>query len=107
MSTNLKKLQAILDKIFAQLPKSPKGGKPIRYSHSSFVLFFMVVLYKRIFGFKTMAKYASVHYSTFGFPQAPDRKTIRLRFIDLPKLLMFAIPHLAIESMKYAYNILQ
>ncbi len=105
MSTNLEKLQVILDKVFAQLPVNPKGGKPLRYSHSCFVLFFMVVLYKRIFAFKTMAKYARVHYATFGFPQAPDRTTIRRRFIALPELLMFAIPHLAIESLKYAYSI--
>ncbi len=104
MSTKLETLHGILDKIFAQLPSSPKGGKPMTYSHSSFVLFFMVVLYKRIFAFKTMTKYAKVHYAVFGFKQAPDRKTIRRRFFALPKILMFAIPHLAIHSMKYAYN---
>ena len=105
MSTKLEILRGILDKVFAQLPVNAKGGKPYKYAHSSFVLFFIVVLYKRIFSFKTMAKYAKVHYSTFGFEQAPDRRTIKRRFEELPKILMFAIPHLAIESLTYSYSI--
>ena len=104
MSTKLIFLIGLLDKVFAQLPKSEKGGKPLKYSHSVFIVFFMVVLYKRMFGFKTMEKYAKVHYTTFGFSNAPSRKTIRRRFLELPKVLAFALPHLAIESLKYCYD---
>jgi hypothetical protein len=64
----------------------------------------MVVLYKRIFRFKTMEKYAKANYAIFGFPNPPGRRTIRRRFLELPKILAFAIPHLAIESLKYSYD---
>jgi Transposase DDE domain len=107
MSTKLVILIGLLDKVFAQLPKSKKGGKPLKYSHSVFIVFFMVVLYKRIFHFKTMEKYAEANYVVFGFPNAPSRKTIRRRFLELPKILAYAIPHLAIESLKYSYDIFQ
>jgi Transposase DDE domain len=104
MSTKLIFLIGLLDKVFAKLPKNKKGGKPLKYSHSVFIVFFMVVLYKRIFRFQTMQKYAKVNYADFGFPDAPSRKTIRRRFLELPKILAFAIPHLAIESLKYGYD---
>lgn len=73
MSTKLVILIGLLDKVFAQLPKSKNGGKPLKYSHSVFIVFFMVVLYKRIFRFKTMEKYAEANYAVFGFPNAPSR----------------------------------
>ena len=60
MSTNLIILIDLLDKVFIQLPKSKKGGKPLKYGHFIFIVFFIVVLYKRIFRFKTMEKYAKV-----------------------------------------------
>lgn len=104
MSTKLIFLIGLLDKVFARLPKNEKGGKPLKYSHSVFIVFFMVVLYKRIFRFKTMEKYAKLNYAIFGFPNPPSRKTIRRRFLELPKILAFAIPHLAIESLKYSYD---
>lgn len=104
MSTKLAFLVALLAKVFDKLPKSSKGGKPLTHSHASFVVFFMVVFYKRIFRFQTMEKYAKVHYATFGFTRAPNRSTIRRRFLALPQLLGFAIPHLAIESLKYSYE---
>ena len=105
MSTKLIILIGLLDKVFARLPKNAKGGKPLKYSHSVFIVFFMVVLYKRIFRFQTMEKYAKVNYVVFGFPNPPSRKTIRRRFLELPQILAFAIPHLAIESLKYSYDI--
>jgi hypothetical protein len=107
MSTKLVILISLLDKVFAIYPKSNKGGKPLKYSHSSFIVFFMVVSYKRMFRFKTMEKYAKINYAVFSFPDAPSRKTIRRRFLDLPKLLAFVIPHLAIESLKYSYETFQ
>jgi Transposase DDE domain len=107
MSTKLIILMSLLDKVFALYPKSNKGGKPLKYSHSSFIVFFMVVLYKRMFRFKTMEKYAKINFAIFGFSNAPSRKTIRRRFLDLPQVLAFAIPHLAIEGLKYSYEIFQ
>jgi Transposase DDE domain len=104
MSTKLIILIGLLDKVFVRLPKNEKGGKPLKYSHSVFIVFFMVVLYKRIFRFQTMEKYAKLNYAVFGFPNPPNRKTIRRRFLGLPKILAFAIPHLAIESLKYSYD---
>lgn len=95
MSTKLEKLLELLNKIFATAPKNPKGGKPETYSKASFVLFFMIVLYKRIHAFKAMEKYAKVHFTKFGFPKAPSRKTIRRRFLELPKVLQFLMPRIA------------
>jgi hypothetical protein len=103
MSTKLIFLIGLLDKVFAKLPKNKKGGKPLKYSHSVFIVFFMVMLYKRMFRFKTMHKYLQVNYADFNFPDVPSRKTIRRRFLELPQVLAFAIPHLAIESLKYSY----
>jgi Transposase DDE domain len=105
MSTKLIILIGLLDKVFTHLPKNEKGGKPLKYSHSVFIVFFMVMLYKRIFRFQTMEKYAKVNYAVFGFSNPPSRKTIRRRFLELPKILAFAIPHLAIESLKYSHDI--
>lgn len=34
-----------------------------------------------------------------------SRKTVRRRFLELPKILAFTIPHIAIESLKYSYDI--
>jgi Transposase DDE domain len=79
------------------MPKNPKGGKPHIYTHASFVLFFVVVLYKRIYTFKGMEKFARAHFKLFGFPSVPSRKTIRRRFIELPEVLQFLIPHIAIQ----------
>lgn len=76
----------------------------MKYSHASFIFFFGVVFYKRIYAFKTMAKYAKVHYRTFGFASAPDRKTIRRRFQSLPNLLVYAIAHIAIHMSKKAFS---
>jgi hypothetical protein len=107
MSTKLQAFGEVLDSIFVHYPRNSKGGKPLTYAHSSFVLFFIVVFYKRIFAFKAMEKYAQSHFSDFGFPKAPDRKTIRLRFWALPELLHFAIPKLAIKSLEWGYSTFQ
>jgi hypothetical protein len=104
MSTNLKFFAELLDKVFSDMPVNAKGGKPVTYTHTSFVLFFMVVLYKRIFAFKSMHKYAKVHYANFGFTQIPSRRTIKRRFVQLPQILLYAIPRLAKESLKYCYK---
>jgi len=75
--------------------KRPKGGARNTYKHASFILFFISVFLKRIFAFKSMAKYAKIHYAKYYFPKAPCRKTIRLRLIKMPKVIMYLMPYIA------------
>ncbi len=56
---------------------------------------------KGIHRFKAMADYAAVHYERFGFPSAPSRKTLRRRFLALPKWLSFWMPVLAQEALVF------
>jgi hypothetical protein len=71
MSTKLAYFLEFLRQVFSQMPKNPKGGKPHIYTHASFVLFFVVVLYKRIYTFKGMEKFARAHFSYLVFQVCP------------------------------------
>lgn len=104
MSTKLEFFLEFLSTVFSRMPKNTKGGKPHIYTHASFVLFFVVVLYKRIYTFKGMEKFAKVHFKIFGFPCAPSRKTIRRRFTELPEVLQFLIPHIAIQCKQLSFS---
>jgi len=95
MSAKLQFFLEILNSIFALFPKNPKGGRNVTHSYASFVLFFMIMFYKRIHNYQTMEKYLAVHYKCFGFSRAPSRKTIRTRFNQLPRILQFLIPNFA------------
>ena len=97
MSTNLAYLLLFVQQCMNRLEQKVGRGRPIVYSHSSMVLFFMVMMLKKKYGFKTMEKYAQEHYAVFGFPSAPDRKTIRRRFLDLPRVLHQLMPQIAKE----------
>lgn len=77
----------------------PQGGALKRYSHRSFILFFISVFLQRKFAFKTMATYAHRHYRRYYFPQAPSRKTIRRRFRQLPKVIIYLMPAIAKHCM--------
>ena len=104
MSTKLENFLVFLNKIFATASKNPKGGKPETYSKASFVLFFMVVMYKRIHAFKTMEKYAKVHFEKFGFPKPPSRKTIRRRFLGISPVLHFLMPQIATQCKELDFS---
>lgn len=104
MSTKLSFFLQFLTCIFNQRHKNPKGGKPQTYSDASFLLFFMVVLYKRIYTFQTMEKFCKVHFASFGFIKAPSRKTIRRRFLALPSVLQFAMPRIAEQCKKLNFT---
>lgn len=80
------------------------------YSESSMLLFFLVVLIKKKYGFKTMEAYAKEHYSSFGWQQAPSRPTIRRRFQQMPQILKWLIPEIALygseldERFRYTFG---
>ena len=95
MSTKLEFLHDFLTRIFATEAKNPKGGKPFTHSKASFVLFFVIMFYKRIYAFRTMEKYCVIHFKEFGFREAPCRRTIKRRFVALPTILQFLIPQIA------------
>jgi hypothetical protein len=105
MSTKLPLFLNVLTTLFALFPKNPKGGKPLTHSHSSFVLFFLVMFLKRIHEYQTMEKYLKVHFKAFGFPSAPSRKTIQRRFDKLSILLDFLIPKFADYCSKLDYSL--
>lgn len=77
------------------MDKQPKRGKPLTYSSMSFVLFFMLMLLKRIHPFAAMHRWAKANYALLGWQQAPDRKTIRRRFLALPALIQQLMPAIA------------
>lgn len=72
-----------------------KRGKPQTYSSRSFLLFFMLMLLKRIHAFAAMHRWAKANYALLGWQQAPDRKTIRRRFLALPALIQQLMPSVA------------
>lgn len=101
------KLQMIFDfllvceKAYEQAHEQrPKGGAKKTYSHSSFILFFISMFLRRIYQFKTMARILKTNYAYYGFKKAPCRKTIRLRYKKLPKVIMYILPYIA----KYSYR---
>ncbi|MDZ7876654.1 MAG: hypothetical protein U5L45_03240 [Saprospiraceae bacterium] len=52
-----------------------------------------------------MEKYVKVHFTEFGFPKAPSRKTIRRRFLALPTVLQFLMPRIAEECKNLDFSI--
>ena len=76
----------------------PKPGKAYTYSDGGMLVFLMIMFLKRIFAFKSMARYAAVHYARFGFETAPSRQTIRRRLSALPIVLQRVIPLVADEA---------
>lgn len=74
------------------------------YSLVSMTLFFMVMSLKRIYTFKGMTKYAKEHYEAFGFPKAPSRKTIRRRFLSLPKHIHWLLPQITEQCQELNYQ---
>lgn len=80
--------------------KRPKGGRPQKYSHSSFILFFIAMFLKRIFRYKKMARLVKKDYAHYGFLTAPSRKTIRRRFKKLPPVIFYMMPQIA----QYCYT---
>ena len=75
--------------------KQPKRGKPQTYSSRSFLLFFMLMLLKRIHAFAAMHRWAKANHALLGRQHAPDRKTIRRRFLALPALIQPLMPAIA------------
>jgi len=93
METNIAILHDFLQK---HLPKpAVKRGKPHLYSWPSLLVFFLIMLLKRIHSFKAMASYAQVHYRCFGWQSPPCRKTLSRRFQALPAIIHRLMPLLA------------
>ena len=104
MSTNLNYLLLFVQESLNSIELKVGRGRPIVYSHSSMLLFFMVMLLKKKYCFKTMEKYAQTHYFIFGFPKAPSRKTIRRRFLALPALLQCLMPQIAFKCQDLSHS---
>lgn len=105
MSTNLKYLLHFIQQRLSELELKVGRGRSHIYSHSSMLVFFMVMLLKKKYSFQAMEKYAKIHYYVFGFPQAPSRKTIRRRFLALPPLLQRLMPQIAIHCQQMNHSV--
>lgn len=99
MSPDLRKIHELLmacEKEYeSEHGKRPKGGARNTFSHASFILFFISMFLRKIFAFQGMEKAAKERYEQFGFPNAPSRKTIRRRLLQMPKVLTFFLPWIA------------
>lgn len=79
----------------AKVETMPKRGRPYVYPQLNMLLFFVVMQLKGIHRFKAMAKHIKYRYEWFGFEQAPSRKTIRRRFLDMPGYIRWLLPNIA------------
>lgn len=75
--------------------KKSKGGRPLTYSDTSFILFFMSMFLKGIFKYKKMERTVKKDFSKYGFSKPPSRKTIRRRFQQLPAIIQYMMPQIA------------
>lgn len=98
MPASIQPLFRFLQALELELHTKPQRGRPLRYSNSAMLLFFIAMALKRIHAFKTMADYAKQHYARFGFSHPPSRKTLRRRFLALPTLIQSFMPALAQEA---------
>lgn len=62
------------------------------------------MLLKRIHAFAAMHRWAKTHYALLGWQQAPDRKTIRRRFLALPGVIQQLMPELAQQCQRLNYH---
>jgi hypothetical protein len=76
---------------------SPAGGEYV-YQQSAFILFFIIMMIKKVHKKKAMARYAKAHFAEFGWEKAPSRQTIRRRFKQLPLVLQWLMPEVAIAA---------
>jgi hypothetical protein len=97
METNIGILLSLVEGVCEKISFSKKPGQPFVYSRASFIVFFVIVFLKKIHHFKTMHKYAQLHYQCFGWSQCPTRRTIKNRFEALPNLLQIVIPNMALN----------
>jgi hypothetical protein len=97
MLTKISIVIQLLEKTYKKIPIKPKKGVKVTYSYGSMLVFFVVVMLKQVHSFKGMEKFAQKHYLSFGWQQAPSRKTIRRRFLSIPIVLKVLMPEIAKE----------
>lgn len=103
MSTKLAEILEFLHRCYSTYEQKRGRGRPFVYTHASMTLFFMVMALKRIYTFKGMTRYAKGHHEDFGFPGAPSRKTIRRRFISLPRYIHWLLPEIVRQCQELDY----
>lgn len=89
------------DKYVEAYEQRPRGGAPKTFSHSGFLVFFISMFLQRVFAFKSMTKYAKLHFAAYRFSRPPCRKTIRERFKKMPKFVVFLMPCIAKHCAKH------
>lgn len=105
MEAKIPHLLALLESIVENNAQVRHAGRPKKYSDVSMLLFFIVMMLKRNHHFKTMEKYAQCHYHHYGWSQAPDRKTLRRRFEQMPNVLAWLLPCIAIYGAKMCWKV--
>lgn len=105
MSSKLSKIHEMLvacEKSYeAEHEKRLKGGTAKTFSHASFILFFISMFLSKVFTFQGMEKVAKKRWQHWAFPKPPSRKTIRRRFLLLPKVLAVFLPWIALHCFKH------
>lgn len=105
MSTKIQEIRDFLQSCLSTYEQTQERlGRPKVYSNASMIIFFIVMMLKRIYAFKAMHKYVKEYYADFGFAQAPSRKTIRRRFIALPKILHWLMPQITKQCQELDYS---
>jgi hypothetical protein len=103
VSTKLAEILEFLRSCYHNYEQKRGRGRPLVYCPASMTLFFMIMSLKGIHTFKGMTKYAKEHYQAFGFPKAPSRKTIRRRFLSLPKYIHWLLPQIVAQCQELDY----
>lgn len=106
MQAKVADLLLFLNSCWQQRPnQKPQRGKPPVYSPMSMLLFFMLMALKKIYAFKAMHKWAKANHGLLGWQKAPDRKTIRRRFLALPTLIQALMPAIADQCRQLDHSI--
>lgn len=79
--------------------QGPKRGRPFTYSEKMFIVFFMLMQFRRIYQFKTQWRWLKAHpeiLSLLGWQRVPHRKTISTRYKQLydtlQQFMKFLVP---------------
>ncbi len=79
----------------------PKRGCPFTYPHKKFIIFFLIMQFRRIYQFKTQWRWLQAHpemLALLGFDRAPHRKTISTRYKALYATIQQFVGYLAQEA---------
>lgn len=86
---------SLIINLFRQFNQDPHNqraghGRPLTYTEESFIIFFIIMQYRRIHGFKSQRRWLTLHpemVRTLGWTRLPHRTTISRRYKSLYTLI--------------------